>query len=456
MIDSGNSAFNCTCQNLQTILSALDIDELETTSQSFLLDAVSLIKYVADIEGQIEDLDDYFPLLNSCIILLRHDRTKEVLSTHLGLILQIFRKVSERLQILPADLSDAEHKSILEAADSELLDLLCDMASNANISISNEDGSRPWKILRDWLSTTDQQLPHVCFVCAALVVGNLAREDDVCESLVLDQGIHLPLIESIQNDKDRRVLHAAGGCLRNLSVPTKNKEVIAEAGALEAIMGMLQISVVRELPYLGACITRQLVNGSFGNVQRLLLKAHPQAQTDADPTSYLDTLLQASSQSDDLAIKAEVARTVTAIFRVLSTAKESQDQIDRTREQVLSHAALLAPVEAVIRQQQSKPLRSEGWFALALIAQTEDGARTVTQNIANDEILTLLQEQINGAGERGEPDLHSGGKERENTLVLVTSLLQKARGDMSETQRHKLKVLLKGQNIELGPAFEQD
>ena len=451
-IDPAEDAYQRTCLNLHTILQALDIDELATHHESFLLDAVSLFKCVAAKGGGIEDLDDYILLLNPCTVLLGHGPIREALSTHLELILGIFRKISERLRIVQADATEADNTSILEATSNEFLEALCEIANGPRFSISTGEDSVSWKFLQDWLTMNDQQMPEACFTCASLFIGNLARQDAMCESLVLQQELHLPLIKRVPKTKDRRALHAAGGCLRNLAVPPRNKEVIAEAGAFDAIMYMLQINVVQELPYLGACIARQLVNGSLTNVQRLLLRPDVQSLTDAGPPSYLSALLQASYGSDDFAIKAEVARIVAAIFRVLSTPKGSRDRIDQIYKQILSHSDITVPVEAILRQDQSKPLRSEGWFTLALIARSDEGARVVAKVLENNDILGLLRGQMNSVDVEGEDKgggSYSGAsKDRENALVLVTSLLQKAGDSTSETQQQEMKTLLKEQNVE--------
>ncbi|KAL9088032.1 MAG: hypothetical protein Q9165_006373 [Trypethelium subeluteriae] len=458
--DLTDNAFNCTCQNLNTVLEALDIDCLATNDESFLLEAVSFIKYIAEVQDQIEDLDDYLPLLSSCLILFRNARVRQkVLEANLSSILTIFQYESNQLQSLTLDAEDAVQKATLEGANSELLTALCEMANGASLTSIQEQDMEAWKMLRNWLVFDKEHHLEACFIGASLFLGNLAREDAACESLVHEQGIHVPLIECSCRSTERRILHAAGGCLRNLAVPLNNKDIIAEAGAIQVIVVLLEINVVQELPYLGACITRQLVNGSFSNVQRLLSKAPTnQAHTGLNNATYLDALLKASARSDDFAIKAEVARTIAAIFRVLSAVKAPQDNITYARQQVLASADILSSVRAVLQQNQSQPLCSEGWFTLALIAQSSEGAETVAKFFQDEEIIGLLEERVKGNDDasegKGSSPQSSANKDRENAIVLVTSLLQQSRGgdrcSLPKTLQERLEKMLREQGI--GPS----
>ncbi|KAL9062460.1 MAG: hypothetical protein Q9157_008906 [Trypethelium eluteriae] len=458
-IDSTDNAFNCTCQNLNTILEALDIEYLTTSDGAFLSEAVSFIKYIAEAQDRIEDLDDYLPLLNSCTILLRNARVREeVLDAKLSCIFKIFQYASEQLQSLPLDAGDPVLKATLEGATSELLNALCEMANGASPTSIQEQDMAAWKMLRNWLIVDKEQNLEACFICASLFLGNLAREDAACESLVHEQGIHVPLIERSRGSTDRRILHAAGGCLRNLAVPQNNKDIIAEAGAFQFIVVLLEISVVQELPYLGACITRQLVSGSFSNIQRLLSKVPTnQAQTGPNTAvTYLDALLKASARSDDFAIEAEVARTIAAIFRVLSTVKAPQDDITHARQQVLASVDILSSVRAVVQQDQSQPLCSEGWFTLALIAQSSEGAKIVAELMKDEEISGLLEKRVKGIDDASEAEgpspQSSANKDRENAIVLATSLLQQSRGwdgsSLPETLQERLEQMLREQAVD--------
>ncbi|KAI9692223.1 MAG: hypothetical protein M1822_006453 [Bathelium mastoideum] len=455
-LDPTNGACNNTYHNLDTILQALDIDELVSEDQDFLDDTIALLKYTAESQEQIEDIEDYLPLQSSYLTVLRNGQIcREVTDINsLHLVLRIFKDVSKRAENLRSDTSDAEHKAQLEASSNELLMVLCEMAISTNLPYLLERDPESLKIVRDWLSDEDQT-PQACFICATLFFGNLAEEDSVCERLVHEYQLHKLMIQRLRTSTDLRLLHAAGGCLRNLAVSQKNKEVIATAGAFEAILHLLQINVVHELPYLGACITRQLINGSFANIQRFTSKPDPAIQADPETPPYLNVLLQLSSRSDDFATKAEVARTVAALFRTLSGAQLPQHEVDDLRRNILSRANLLSPVEAMIRQDQNRPLRSEAWFALALTAQSHEGANIVAKFLEADDLFELLREQIKIVENDSRKGKHEPqdrmNEDRENGFVLLSSLLQKTRGPdgdcMPESQRKKLEYLLREHNV---------
>ena len=458
MIQPNDGAYFCACENLHTILQALNVDELLTREQDFLLNAIAFVDYVKVIEDEIEHCDHYLPLLSSCLILLRSFPTRQDdLHTTIYHVLFIFQNVSKRLEKLPSRPDDEENQSLLEAARGELLEFLCHIASSTTIATLRAQECTILSHLRCWLAGGEQKLPTACVECASLFLGNIAHDEAACEILVREQSIHTLLIGCLKTHDDRRVLHAVGGCLRNIAVPAKNKEIIAQAGAFEALMYLLRIQLVQELPYLGACIIRQLVNGSFSNVQLLVSKAYTHGEVGSGQMTYLEILLECSYHSDDFAVKAETARTLAAIFRTLSTAKEPQDKVESVLRKTLSHANLLSLIEAVLRQDQHSPLRSEGWFTLALIAQSNEGARTVAKLLEDDQMLRLLHERINivqtdnGSGESSVQS--DADKQRQNGILLITSLMQKngawEGGSMPNAQVEKLVAILKEQGVEL-------
>lgn len=76
------------------------------------------------------------------------------------------------------------------------------------------------------------------FIPAAMIFGNLARTDEHCLAIGAQGGIPL-LLDLIRKHEDVRVLHLLLGSLRNLCLPTANKERALAAGVFDLLPPLL-------------------------------------------------------------------------------------------------------------------------------------------------------------------------------------------------------------------------
>ena len=298
--------------------------------------------------------------------------------------------------------------------------------------------------LRMWLAVSQAQLQ----VCACVMLGNLARSDDVCRTMVHDFQVQDPLINLLRTSDDTQVLHAATSFLKNLALMPDNKNLIGEAGLIEVLSRLWSMDTAPQIQYAGASLTRQVVSGSFQNIQRLLTSLSSDPDSPAHSRTYLSLLLRLCARSDQPATHIEVARTVTAICRVLNSPNQtaSPEEVEALSHRLYSlHHDVARPLVAMIKQKQWPVIRSEGWFAFALMARSKEGAPPVNEAMSNSEILRPLVEVVTGR-EMGTPGsaeetppgftgLNSPSEEqqktaemrridRENALVLISKLLE--------------------------------
>jgi hypothetical protein len=278
--------------------------------------------------------------------------------------------------------------------------------------------------------------------------------------MVHDFKLHEPLIRVLKESTDLQLLHAAAGFLKNLTLMAANKQVVGEADLIESVSRLWSLDTLPQIQYSGVCLVRQAVSGSCYNIRRLLAPLSNDPDSPAHSCTHLSLMLHLCEKTDQAAIRTEVARTVTAILRVLnsssntaaaaattsttSTATES-DEVRETRNRLYNlHPDLARPLAFVASQSKRSVVRSEGWFAFALMARSKEGAALVDDALSEMETFRILLEIVTGkrivegvplqgaAAEtaspleaEGEPQLANGKEiDRENALVLISQLLQ--------------------------------
>jgi hypothetical protein len=92
------------------------------------------------------------------------------------------------------------------------------------------------------------------------------------------------------------------------------------------------------------------------------------------------------------------------------------------------HEGVANPVGSMITQTQWPVVRSEGWFALALMATTESGCVAVVDCLGNEEVMEVLKTTMAGeppSSEEGtETNQTQVQKDHGNALVLLQALLK--------------------------------
>ena len=252
-----------------------------------------------------------------------------------------------------------------------------------------------------WLSTSLPQLQ----LCSCIILGNLARSDDVCITMVSRLNLHRDLILILRASSDMQVVHSALGHLRNLALPQENKNILGDAGTIEALARFWTSESLPQISHLAAGVVRQLVNGSLANVRRLLASLSSDPESPAHSRTYLSLLLSVFEKSDEVTVKLEIARVVAAILRCIHSDHNLQPP---ARNDILHrlyslHDNIGTPLGKMVSQSQYPIIRSEGWFAMALIARSQEGSAAIHGAISDVGIFSALEATV-----RGEPSLSSG------------------------------------------------
>lgn len=343
---------------------------------------------------------------------------------------------------------EPEDEDQLFAARDALIISLSDVCATSEFAEKYPLNSNMIKKLCTWLSLPEPSSQ----LCACLMLGNLAQSDDVCKAMVHELGLHELLIAILEKSDDLQLLHATLGFLKNLALGVENKGTIAGSGILEPLSKIWSSSSRPQLQYAAIRVVRQLVNGSLSNIQRLLVPLGVAENATADGDSYIAQLLTLFNTTDDLSIRFEISRIVAAIWRCVRSPASIQyfsDIVELILPRLHCMAAGLAKaLEAMVTQSRWPVVKSEGWFALALMARSKEGSDAIVNLLSDVKFSKAVIEVIgsrgagtttpvsavpgNGVSITGadtsevmperEKDMET--KDGENALVLVSELLK--------------------------------
>src|SRR5215471_12506150 len=163
-------------------------------------------------------------LVNSLAAYLQHERFQHACIVNKfaeGVLLVLHQSY----KIDPTKLS-AEDNQALPQLRLKINQVLSDISALPQFSEAYPLASQLTETLMAWLHQTEDQLQ----ICSCVMLGNLAREDGVCEAMVNDLELHLPLISILNSKAKGSVLHAALGFLKNLAIVRDNRPYLGEAG----------------------------------------------------------------------------------------------------------------------------------------------------------------------------------------------------------------------------------
>lgn len=283
--------------------------------------------------------------------------------------------------------------------------------------------------LKSWIVAEEEQLQ----ICACVMLGNLARSDEVCQVMVRDLKIHEELIAVLESGSRGSVLHSVLGFLKNLAIAGDNRASLGEAGIIPAVSRLWAFESVPQVQFMAASIARQVTISSMENIARLLAPLSEDPDSPAHKRTYLSLLLSLFEKTDSAPIKTEIGRTVASICRTVTPKAHDGDEAAKLLLEKLYtlHEDVARPVGAMITQTQWPVVRSEGWFALALMANNQPGCVAVVNCLHNEEVAMLLKKTLNGevsasdaSNESSEPNVTQLAKDRDNAFVLVQELLK--------------------------------
>lgn len=356
--------------------------------------------------GPDAEAEDQISLVNAILVHLQIDRFQRILIDNdlvnlpLMMIIRSFApqappSASLSLIDFSRTLPDPADEEKLATVRSSLIRALSDVSANPEFGVKYPVDSDLVKSLLLWLSAYPSQFQ----ICSCIMLGNLARSDAVCHSMVHDLRIHETLASIVQDSSDIQVLYAALGFLRNLALPLENKALLGQAQIIETISRFWSMDFNPQLQYSAVSLIRQLLNSSFVNVQRLLISLSADPDSPAHDKTYLSILLSLFEKTDQVPTRIEIARTIAAIWRCLSVSNRSIDLIllgDLVHRLYSKHANIARPLALMVTQSQWPIIRSEGWFALALMARSQEGSAAVNVILQQVEVFGALVETVTG------------------------------------------------------------
>lgn len=356
--------------------------------------------------GPEVEAEDQVSLVNAIAIHLQIDRFQRILidedlvNLPLVMIIRSFApqtppSASLSLNDLSPALQDCADEEKLSSVRNSLIRALSDVSANPEFGVKYPVDSDLVKSLIGWLSASRSQFQ----ICSCIMLGNHARSDVVCHSMVHDLRIHETLASIVQDSSDIQVLHAALGFLRNLALPLGNKALLGQAEIIDTISRFWSMDFTPQLQYSAVSLVRQLLNSSFVNVQRLLISLSADPDSPAHDKTYLSILLSLFEQTDQGPTRVEIARTIAAIWRCISSSDSSIDPLvlgDLVHRLYSKHANIARPLAMMVTQSQWSIIRSEGWFALALMARSTEGSAAVNVILQQVEVFGALVETVTG------------------------------------------------------------
>ncbi|KAI9732603.1 MAG: hypothetical protein M1834_003939 [Cirrosporium novae-zelandiae] len=313
--------------------------------------------------------------------------------------------------------------------------------------------------LRESLSKYEKQLQ----ICACIMLGNISRSDSICQRMVDEFRVPNLLLKIIRESDDSELLYAATSFLKNLAIPKKNKGILCACGVIEDMPRLWTFETVPQLQLTAVGLTRQLITGGPGNIGLRIAFWLPNDMSqmkyldlgggqNKGQKTYLTLLLTLFRKTDDLAIKVEIGRTVTAIFRCLYASPDKPvDELDEPGD-MIKHIFQLdkdvaEPIKGMVLQDKWPVIRSEGWFALGLIARSDEGTLSLSDLLRDVSLFKALEERVMGGGEEETAEQKAmKEKDRDNALVMLKELLERQANPnvMPESCRSLFQDLLEG------------
>lgn len=376
------------------------------------------------------DIANFATIVNCLNLYLQNERFQTTCISD-KLVEDVIFVLRQSFKIDSNNLSPEEVQAIAQVR-LKLNQSLSDISANPLFSKEYPIDSKLFHGLKSCLGQKEEQLQ----ICSCIMLGNLARDDETCETLVQKYEIHLPLISILNNDSKGSVLHGALGMLKNLAIANNNKEKLGSSGIIKAVSRLYNFDSIPQVQLSATSLTRQVISSSLTNVSRLLETLAPDTNSSLDTQTCLSLLLALFAKTDSTPIRTEIGRTVTAIFRVITQHQQGDDKsMDETSllERLFNlHGDVAFPVGAMILQTEWPVVQSEGWFALALMSSTFSGSLSVMSCLQSMDAFEALDNTVRSstsestAKETAEyrNKMLKETKDRENAMILVNNLLK--------------------------------
>ncbi|EER44768.1 GTP binding protein [Histoplasma capsulatum H143] len=393
-----------------------------------LIEGNALLTYALELLETATEQDEdigfpQFTTLASCLAsYLLHDRFQNISIIH-HLVERLISVFYRSYDLAPHGLSPGDIQMLTQLRI-RLNQALSDISALPLFSQAYPPNCGLSETLRSWLQKPEDQLQ----ICACVMLGNLAREDKICVSMVKDFQVHVPLISILNGDAKAAVLHAVLGFLKNLAIATDNKEPLGSAGIITAISRLWAFNTLPQVQFSAASLTRQVIVSSFNNISRLLEPLSSDPDSPANSRTYLSLLLSLFGKSDATPIKIEIGRTICAICRSINQ-----------RQQEGTEAA----IEASNLSECLYKLHGDvAWPLGTMITQTDLQNMSVFQQI-QDTVKMGISEPSGGESAQEKTERLKKAKDRDNAIILVDGLLKNTSSALSGARREILEDLMR-------------
>jgi hypothetical protein len=315
---------------------------------------------------------------------------------------------------------EEEEAERLRASSNSLEAALCDIACLFKYpTLTRLENDFTLTMMLHWTGTRNlkKETNPSLQACAFLILGNIARRKDICETMVHKFGFHLDAIYLIKNvnESDSAIRHSAAGFLRNLAnakdnkIPIRESEVVrylveGETEAWADGFRLLRL-VVRDEPEACAMLlsAERRPSPDFGVTMHSITQTLPQ--------------LGPGSPHENAECKIEIGRLLVAS---LKTVQQNQSTLG---SYIFLNATLVGAILGLIQNAAGTPIASEGWLGLALASVNVEGAKLVYQALrAEDPPFNSLNKTFQSSVDAG--DQMEILKDAENALVVVGQLVK--------------------------------
>lgn len=298
-----------------------------------------LLSIATDQEHPV-DVDDFSALASVALAYLTHETFQASNLASVPLLLEAFSMSHTAFD--PSDTDDPDAAAQLKQVRTAFVPVLADISALPDFITMPAQGAGQAQLLehpvlrtlQGWLRGPPENATLQSAACLAL--GNVARSDATCETLVGGAAIHEPLIELLArctgsgtaamttaSPTNSQLTHAVISFLKNLAIPAANKPALGrllEPGLLPKLWSTWG-DAQPQSQFAAVSLGRLLLVGCQPNVARLctILERDPDAPDNARRTS-LHVLLGLFSRSDVEPTKTEVARAAANVCRALHSA----------------------------------------------------------------------------------------------------------------------------------------
>ncbi|KAL1412362.1 hypothetical protein Q8F55_000106 [Vanrija albida] len=324
--------------------------------------------------------------------------------------------------------------------------------ARALISILAEAGDKipdwVWARMRLWLSKNDRQ---DLVAVALLVYGNRARSDAASEALLAEEFVLPSLVALLEPTTPVITQHSLVGLLRNLSIPTKNKRILGDAGVIEGVLKLNPWDEQRD-------VVGSVQGGAIGVIKNLVREGPNAVRFFAAPNG-LEPLLTLLKRTDDPAIALEGDRVLAAATRSLSDASalDGADKAviaaaDSAKAKVTTPDVVGALSRFLISGAKYPVLLNEALVALALQAVYGDKTEVANALLAKHKVKGESKdvhdrfEEIDGDGAveaaEGQVDVEVGDKNTTRGIDVVAAVIAPAEaGPSTEIQANAVTLV---------------